>query len=414
MAQVNTQMESTLLFFTNQYPFGQAENFIESEIIYLAQSFEKIYILPLESDFETKRKIPDNAEIVDLASYHLIKNSIDKKWLLNIDLIGLFNLLNEDILNPDLPIFKDISNRLINTKWILIRARILEIWIKEMKLTNCVFYSYWFSSWASILSILKKNNTINSYICRAHGFDLYADRYKYNFISFQEFKLKNIETLFLISEHGFNYLSKKYPEFAYKLKINYLGTVDKGLNKLIYTNDINIISISNLIPLKRIHLIIEILQHIPCNVKWTHIGSGVLLKELVSRSNTLPSNIKVSFLGQIENEEVIDYLKEQPITFLINVSESEGIPVSMMEAISFGIPVVATNVGGVNEIVNSKTGLLIHQNFEIKKTALEIYKYIEKFNDINFRIGVRSYWSKNFDASINYPIFIDSIKSIIE
>ena len=43
----------------------------------------------------------------------------------------------------------------------------------------------------------------------------------------------------------------------------------------------------------------------------------------------------------------------------VNMSLSEGIPVSIMEAISFGIPIIATNVGGNAEIVNDETGVLI-------------------------------------------------------
>lgn len=48
----------------------------------------------------------------------------------------------------------------------------------------------------------------------------------------------------------------------------------------------------------------------------------------------------------------------------VNMSLSEGIPVSIMEAISFGIPIIATNVGGNAEIVNDETGVLIPVNID--------------------------------------------------
>ena len=38
----------------------------------------------------------------------------------------------------------------------------------------------------------------------------------------------------------------------------------------------------------------------------------------------------------------------------------------MMEAISFGIPVIGTNVGGVKEIINTDTGILLEKDFEVK------------------------------------------------
>ena len=40
----------------------------------------------------------------------------------------------------------------------------------------------------------------------------------------------------------------------------------------------------------------------------------------------------------------------------------EGIPVSLMEAMSYGIPVIATNSGGTNELVNGESGILVKQN----------------------------------------------------
>ena len=48
---------------------------------------------------------------------------------------------------------------------------------------------------------------------------------------------------------------------------------------------------------------------------------------------------------------MLDYYKNNIIDIFINLSASEGIPVSIMDAISFGIPCIATNVGGTGEIV---------------------------------------------------------------
>ena len=45
-----------------------------------------------------------------------------------------------------------------------------------------------------------------------------------------------------------------------------------------------------------------------------------------------------------------------PVDLFLTVSANEGIPVSIMEAQSFGIPVIATDVGGISEIVNNVNG----------------------------------------------------------
>lgn len=72
-------------------------------------------------------------------------------------------------------------------------------------------------------------------------------------------------------------------------------------------------------------------------------------------------------MGNVPNELFIQFLKNNAISFFINVSTREGIPVSMMEAISCSIPLIGTDVCGVPEIVTRDTGFLIPVDFEPKK-----------------------------------------------
>ena len=59
----------------------------------------------------------------------------------------------------------------------------------------------------------------------------------------------------------------------------------------------------------------------------------------------------------------------------INVSSTEGIPVSIMEAMSFGIPVIATAVGGTPEIVNNENGYLLSKDPSAKELAEVIQNF---------------------------------------
>jgi len=70
-------------------------------------------------------------------------------------------------------------------------------------------------------------------------------------------------------------------------------------------------------------------------------------------------NVDYKFLGRLDHVEVFSYFKNNPVDVLINTSSSEGLPVSIMEAMSFGIPIIATDVGGTSEPVTDKTGILI-------------------------------------------------------
>ena len=100
-------------------------------------------------------------------------------------------------------------------------------------------------------------------------------------------------------------------------------------------------------------MIIEALSKISHNIEWLHIGDGEELDSLKwIAKNKLPSNIKYSFSGYIENEKITDIYVKDGYHAFINVSETEGIPVSIMEALSCSVPIIATDVGGVSEMLH--------------------------------------------------------------
>ena len=88
-------------------------------------------------------------------------------------------------------------------------------------------------------------------------------------------------------------------------------------------------------------MIVEILSYIDReNVKWVHFGEGYLRDEIEKLCNTKLKNVKVDFRGLVANADILDYYANNYVDLFINVSESEGIPVSIMEATSAGIHTV--------------------------------------------------------------------------
>ena len=78
-------------------------------------------------------------------------------------------------------------------------------------------------------------------------------------------------------------------------------------------------------------------------------------KELIKKEN-LEDNIEL--LGWIDNNKKKEYLKN--VDFYILPSYDEGLPMSVLEAMSYSLPVITTDVGGIPEIIqNEKNGLLV-------------------------------------------------------
>lgn len=390
-------MMKDLIVITDNYPFGNGEPFLENEIKYLSENFRKIYIISKNQNDMQTREIPKNCKV------YRIKKDLKKLIGLYLDKLYLLDLFKEFKLNK---LKKLVSFQFYGK---LIENKVKEV-MKEnnLKQENILFYSYWFYSGAYAGSILKRKNKINKFITRAHRYDLYLEE---NYQPFKTIILKELNSLYSCSEEGKKYLQEKYFKYTNKIKYSYLGTINKNELNLDKKENI-IISCSYLVKVKRVELIIEALSKIKnSNVIWYHLGSGILEDKIKNLAKEKLKNITYSFVGHIKNKEVIKFYKENKIKVLINLSSSEGVPVSMMEAQSFGVPIIATDVGGVSEIVNERTGILLSTNPKIEEIVEAIEKMInlDEIKYDEYRKNSYLNWKKNFDAEKNYKMFIENI-----
>ena len=286
----------------------------------------------------------------------------------------------------------------------------------DLKKEEILFYSYWFREGAYAGINLKRKNIIKKVISRAHGYDVFLER------EYQPLKkeiLKEIDTLYPCSKKNEIYLKEKYSSYVEKIRYSYLGTKNKNIFEIKDKgNIINLVSCSNTIPLKRVNLIIEGLENLSVkliekySIIWTHFGDGTEQKNIVKLAKDKLKNISFNFMGRVPNEEVLKFYKENDIYIFLHMSSTEGLPVSMMEGQSFGIPIIATDVGGVSEIVNKKTGILLSSNPEIKEITQAIEKMINLSDEEYKEYQKNSYnnWRENFNAEKNYLKFIEEIK----
>jgi glycosyltransferase involved in cell wall biosynthesis len=103
-------------------------------------------------------------------------------------------------------------------------------------------------------------------------------------------------------------------------------------------------------------LLLEALAPLPRNWQCTFVGSGPDLTKAIARARSLGIAEHVRFLG--DRDDVAELLAESHLFVLC--SNSESLPISIIEAMRAGLPVISSNVGGCAElVVDGVTGQLV-------------------------------------------------------
>jgi glycosyltransferase involved in cell wall biosynthesis len=280
-----------------------------------------------------------------------------------------------------------------------------------------VLYSYWLHQQAYVAAYLKgKLPKVLKAVSRCHRFDVY-EYLNYEYIPYRDYLLKRLDDIYCISEDSMRYLNIKYPKYSQKYKIARLGTKSYKLHKYKPNPDLlRVVSCSNCVPVKRIDLIIKTLTIFEDNeisVEWIHYGDGVLFEKLKNEAaDNLKKYVHFEFKGYVSNHTILDDYSRNDFDVFVNVSSSEGIPVSIMEAMSFGIPTIATDVGGTSELVkNGINGLLLHADFLVTDlyNAINSIREMPSSEYLNLRIQARSMWEEKFSAKNNYNMFAEQL-----
>ncbi len=279
-----------------------------------------------------------------------------------------------------------------------------------------VFYSYWFNHTPLGLGWrIKKDEYYRDFVLytRAHRYDVY-ERQIGSYIPYRKEALAYLKGVFCVAKEGKIFLQKCYPNYAEKIFLSHLGvsTKEQYNKKVKKVADISFISCSSLTAVKRVDFIFKRINsfcvaHPQLCISWTHIGGGPLLRELQALIENKSKNLNVILTGYISNSDVKQLYMMNDFDLFVNMSLSEGIPVSIMEAISFGIPIIATNVGGNAEIVNDETGVLIPVNIDQAAFNETVSDIMNKMDIL--KISTILCYQNEFNADKNYHCFYNQI-----
>lgn len=412
-------MKAILLF--SYAEFGKhIHNFLSDETQDLKSQFEEIHIICRETPLVFDKNIFN-----DRVKVHMFTKKSIKRHIALFPFRLLHPVVKRDLQNAR-------TNNSLKLGYLLRSAKvwsysqsmleIIDSIIDTSDGSNWFAESFWLDGGALAIARAKKTYPNLKTIARAHSVEIDPVKNEYCCFEYKEFINESIDKIVFISLSGKKFYEDKIKaKFRNNVQAN-LHYTRLGSNKLYEGTNVeknngvfHILSCSRVEPVKRVGMIAKaLLSDYIMDIEWTHIGTGTEFEELslvVKQINKYTHN-KAILKGDFSQEDVQRYLANEPVDLFVNVSSSEGVPVSIMEAQSYGIPTLATNVGGTCEIVDDTCGFLADENINEKTLVLKLSEIMNVFvtDKVAYeRKRKNSYknWSDRYDRCKCYKEFID-------
>jgi glycosyltransferase involved in cell wall biosynthesis len=358
-----------LFYFTASFPFGVGQQWKANELAELAREFADITVVPFsyQGNFDKPKSLPSGIkQLKPLFENEHVEITSPRRALLAI--IG----------HPcRLKFLREFFTRKVYTRfsrfvcWLSASLNAIRLLghpvIKDIIANGegAILYFYWGRGSCEFLPFVDTNR-FAKVVVRMHGYDLFEfEQGNDGYIPYRAALLDKISVAAPTSIVGVRHLRQLYPKARSDVRLLRCGTINSNSARSEASEDatLRVVSCSYLRAEKRVHLMIEALRFVDFPILWRHVGGavilggGVLAEELRSLVRRKGLEEKFHFEGYLDS--VMTFLTTNRFDLFVNTSDSEGVPFSIMEAMSAGIPVMATDVGGSREIVHPGAGVLL-------------------------------------------------------
>lgn len=414
-------MRKRVLLVTEGFPFGESErSFLSEESKSIAKEFDLLILAP---EKRGELLYPTDG-IVRIDQFHFTS------FYKNRSIQAFLKVFHPDMLAEIWKIWHK-KRTALSVKCIkdLMSYR-FRVWQMEQKLSDIIqseridlVYTYWCTESALAAVYLKKRYPTLKVVTRLHGMDLYEERAEHGWQPFRKKLSDEVDGLYFACEYGRTYFIERWGvECTKKMGVFYLGSTDRGVIDFRKADKLRIVSCSNLIPLKRVDVIIEGLALLPGTmaVEWHHFGDGterVRLERLAQNRFEKHPKIQWKFHGFVTNATLAEeYKRIAPDLFITTSSTEGGAPVSIQEAFSMGIPAVGTAVGGIPELIQEgKTGFLLPEQVIPADVAAAIVRFadLSEKRKEEMCTAARRRWTETFNAVNNAAQFTENLLELV-
>lgn len=196
-----------------------------------------------------------------------------------------------------------------------------------------------------------------SFLNMTSGFRFYQNNtlIKKMFDSFIIWLLKKSDKLFVLDDHTYDQY-KNYNKNVYKVS-NSIILPNLGEKQKAELSSKKLLFVGRLSHVKQVHVIIDAMRDMRQETTLTIVGDGEEREALETRVKNHLLEDRIQFTGSILPEEIGSVMRQHDI--LVMNSKAEGQPMTIAEAMGFGLPIISTAVGGIPEMMSDyQSGIL--------------------------------------------------------
>tara|TARA_B100000780_G_scaffold214290_1_gene153805 strand:- start:2190 stop:3410 length:1221 start_codon:yes stop_codon:yes gene_type:complete len=390
-------MSKKIIYITSSFPFGKLEVWAANELNSLVEQGNEIIVIPRTG----------KGKVINKDALKFIPNLIDLPFLNWAILVSmLIYVFSKPILFLKLlsEIVKQSNNVIDFVKGIIVLPKSLFLVkiLANQKVDH--IHSYSTSSTAIIAFILSLNLRV-PWSFTLHTSGQLNSRFKRSYL----FQAGSASICRTISQRTANELSTFIgPDLSKKIRKVHLGVKTVAELKRRKINAPFVIATPAVFLEYKGHTYAidaarELVNMGINGFKWFFYGSGPLLNHMQNKAHELNLDKHCYFPGNIDHHELLNKYEDREIDLVVLTSitsgfQPEGIPVSLMEAMSYAVPVVATDSGGTLELIGDGAGVNVPQKDSIN-LAKEIKRFIEdnEYHDIQGNKG-RKKIADDFDT----------------
>ena len=335
---------------------GRGQTWKTNELNHLREYFERITVVPFsyEGNFDSPKPLPEGVSAI-APLFRGVVPEID--WRAPLELVDRrVGHYAAELLRK-----RPFSRRARFGAWLgasvqtsrLLRHPVIEriMSTPDRDTSLCFFWGRYACDFVPFVD----KRTFRSIVVRFHRFDLFEDE-NAGYIPYRRQLLESVTIAAPSSEKGVRHLRALYPDVRTPIRLARLGV--PRLPELAMSSDgvLRVLSCSVITPRKRVGLIADALREIRFPVHWTHVGDGPEMNVVRAKLAQLPPNVETLLPGNIATDRLFEFYRQRPVDVFVNVSTSEGIAMTILECLSAGVPVFATDVGGSGEVVDDTVG----------------------------------------------------------